>query len=148
MPAIQVHSVLDCVRDIHRGLSRQYRELSESAANEKLKLLYEDMASREKKFSAVVDDFEREAEKDVLTTWLQFIPEEVVKFARNALDVGEPGSLEEAIEELQAVNRLLGDAYRDVAEETECGHLCELFRNLAELEANNDLHLSKVMLEE
>lgn len=148
MPAMQVQSVLECVRDLHQTLARQYVDLSSKAGNEKLKLLYTDMAGREKEFAKVVRDFERAAEDDVLTTWLQFVPDEVVDFTTDSVINGEPRSLEDTVEQLQKVGRTLGDAYHKVAGETECGHLCDLFRNLAALEANNDRHLSKLMLEE
>jgi hypothetical protein len=148
MPAVQVQRVLDCLRDVHEALAEHCRGLSEAAGEEKLKLLFADVASREERFATAVDEFERTAGKDILTTWLQFVPDDVMSIVQAATDGPPAASLDEAIEQLQQVNRALADAYRHVARETECGHLCELFRNLVELEENNDRHLSKVMLGE
>ena len=148
MPAVQVQRVLDCLRDVHQGLAEHCRGLSDAAGDEKLRLLFADVAGREERFAESVDDFERTAGKDVLTTWLQFVPEDVMSIVQTATDAPSATSLDEAVEQLQQVNRALAEAYRDVARETECGHLCELFRDLAALEENNDRHLSKVMLGE
>lgn len=148
MSAVQVRQILDSVREIHHSLAARYRELSSETDHDRLKLLFDDVAIREERFAAVVNGFENAARDEVLTTWLQFVPEDVVKFTQ-AVNNGPPfASLEEAIEHIQQVNRVLGDAYRKVAGETECADLRDLFRNLATLEENNDRHLSKILFGE
>ena len=106
------------------------------------------MTTREEQFATVVNESENAAGQDILTTWVLFVPEDVLKLAQAATHGPPAASLEEAIEQIQQIGRTLGAAYREVAEETECGHVSELFRNLAMLEENNDRHLSMVLLGE
>jgi hypothetical protein len=148
MPAGQVSEILDAVRGVHRQLAARYHELDESASDERIKLLLEDMERRETKFDECVEQYESEEGAAVLNTWLQFVPDEVLHLDHIAERLAAPRSLSELVEETLRLNSSLCDAYLTLAQKAPIPALRELFTDLANIEERNDCHYAEALLDE
>jgi hypothetical protein len=147
MPAAQVFSILDGIRQVHRQLAARYHELDKVATDERIQLLLEDMQKREQAFDDCIARYESEKSPAVLNTWLQFVPDEAVRIYHIAEQLTMPRTLEDLVEETLSLNTTLIDAYRLMADEAPTPELSTLFADLAKLEVRNDCHYAKMLLD-
>lgn len=147
MPARQVSEILDAVRGVHRQLADRYRELDQAASDERIKLLLEDMERRERQFDRCLARYGSEERPGVMNTWLQFVPEEVLKIDRLSERLTEPRSLSQLVEETLELNSSLSEAYLALAKQAPTPDIEELFTDLANLEESNDSHYVEALLD-
>ncbi len=148
MPAQQVVQILDAIREVHRRLADRYRELSDATTDDRLQLLLDDMQRREEQFDDCVAQYELNEPPAILHTWLQFVPEEAVKVSDLARKLAAPRTLEELVEETLRLNSTLCDAHLALSREAPIPELRDLFRDLANIEEQNDCHYAKVLFDE
>lgn len=147
MPARQVSAILDAIRAVHSQLANRYRELKQSATDERIILLLQDMQRREEKFSQCVADYESQDNTSVLNTWLQFIPDEVLQVDAIADQLSAPCSLTDLVEMTLKLNHNLVLAYLVLARNAPTTELQDLFANLAKIEERNDTHYVEALLD-
>jgi len=149
MPARQVRDVVHEIRRVHRLLAGHFRDLAASTRDDQFRVLLTDIEAREKHFADCLSNFEEDADEDALGTWIQFVPEAAVATAdlsERLQDAPPSDCLEDAVQEIQMIDRALGDAYRELADQSDCDKIRELFQNLAKLADNNDHHYSNMLL--
>lgn len=147
MPGRQVIEILDTIRDVHRQLADRYGELDEAAADERIRLLLEDMQRREQEFDQTVAQCESDTPPSILETELESVPEKAVHINHIRERLAQPRTLEELVEETLLLNSTLCDAYLTIAREAPSPQVGELFQKLARLEERNDCHYARAVLD-
>lgn len=77
MPYEQVQNILDLARSFHRKLADFYQELDEATEEEKerMKLVLQYLQDHERTLDRKLSQFQTDAPKNILDTWVQFPPE-------------------------------------------------------------------------
>jgi hypothetical protein len=147
VPGRQVIEILDSIRDVHRRLADRYGELDEAAADERIRLLLEDMQRREQEFDEAVARCESETPPAILETELESVPEKAVDINHIRERLAQPRTLEELVEETLLLNSTLCNAYLTIAREAPSPQITRLFQELARLEELNDCHYARAILD-
>jgi hypothetical protein len=147
MPSQRICDILDRVRSVHQRLLERYQALNHVTHDEEVQLLLADLERRESTFIGCLEGFKVEGSRQVLESWLQFVPEEVIRLEEFTSQLPPAESVEGLVNEVIEVNRSLQGAYRALADCCDLPKVRELFENLAQWEENLDKHLSKVLLQ-
>ena len=67
----QTKDVLDYARTFHRQLSEYYDSLSKLAEKQRVKMLLDYLSRHEKHLDEILADYEEDASKKVMNTWLK-----------------------------------------------------------------------------
>ncbi|MFG0333804.1 MAG: hypothetical protein ACF8TS_10615 [Maioricimonas sp. JB049] len=147
MPAKQVKDVLEWMRSVHKDVCSRFESLGTHVDNERVKLLLGYIERKETLLSDSLQQYEREAPRSVLETWVQFYPDEVQDRRRLLQDLEDDATLEGVVEHCQQVDRALIRTCQIVAGEADCEKVSSLFTSLAGLEENMDHLYSKALLD-
>lgn len=126
--------MLEYAKSFHLRLRDYYEELSEDARDERLALLLEYMSRHEKNMSAALADYQPQAAKGILNTWLQFVPEEPIQQALAENEVRSDMSVGQVVQRALKVDQGLIDLYGELADTTAVPRVQELFTSLLEQE--------------
>ena len=130
----QTRDVLDYVRDFHKKLGDFYDDLADHQDKERIKMLLTYMARHEKYLEEMLDEYEKNASKKVMDSWLQCAPEmEMVDiFATVKLDPDM--SVDDIISLAVKLDDYLIEVYRKVADSAELEEVKNIFTKLLEKE--------------
>ncbi len=149
MPSRQVRDVVDHVRSYHRNLAQQLDALGklEKAANARLELLLNYMARHENNIEKALAKYEVDAEKNVLDTWLKFVPDESLDRALRHLDLHDGMDAEDVLGAVLSFDKSLIELYQELADETPLPEVHELFTDLLKMEDSKDRQYALSVLE-
>ncbi len=147
MPSRQVKDILDHVRGYHHKLGRRFSELSARESDERLALLLKYLAGHEKKFEESLAAYEDDAAKEVLNTWLKFVPDETIDGALKHFDLRDDMDADEIIAAVLAFDKSLIDLYRQLADKAPIARIQEVFMNLLQMEESKDRQYARSVLD-
>jgi hypothetical protein len=130
----QIRNLLDQVRELHGQLAEYYKSLSVKADQRRVALLLDYLSSHERNLQASLADYEEEASRKVLDTWVDcsHLERMVATCAPTALtpDTGVDGVTHVAMD----VDECLMQCYQEIADNAESDSVREVFRNLMAME--------------
>jgi len=135
--------VLDHAREFHGQVSVYYRQLGKKVQKERVKMLLEYMSRHEKHLEENLARYEEDVSGRILNTWFQYPPPKdilktVVSFT---LEGKENLTVDEVIDLALRIDDCLIQLYKQMAAESECGDVREVFTNLLEMEKHREMDL-------
>ena len=139
----QTKDVLDYVRKFHGQLSEYYDSMSQIAEKERVKMLLDYLSRHEKHIEASVAEFEKDASKNILNTWFQFMPKNFPPdcFEKNGLKPNM--SVDEVITVALHFDDCLVELYKVMAKEAEISEVKDLFTTLLKMEQQEERTLAR-----
>jgi rubrerythrin len=126
--------MLDHVRDFHGRLAQYYSQLSDKAAQERVKLVLDHISSHEKNLQKGLGAYGDDASRQVMDTWADCRHcEEILKTCEQAPIVPEM-TVDGVTRVAMDVDRCLLSFYREVAGNAESESVREVFRSLIDME--------------
>lgn len=130
----QIRDLLDQVRGFHGELANYYAQLSGAVAQERVKLLLEYLSSHERNLEAGLADYEDDASRAVLETWVDETECSRMLASCRATQLTRDMSVEDVAKLAMQIDECLIRTYRHLAEEAEPDSVRDVFRNLVTLE--------------
>ena len=134
MRKTQVRSILDQVREFHGQLDEYYGRLSDTATQQRVKMLLDYMASHERNLQKGMAAYEENASRQVMDTYVdcKYCDEILATCQRTPIapEMGLDGVVKVAMD----VDRCLLRFYREVASNAESEVVRKVFRNLIDAE--------------
>src|SRR5690606_32774712 len=131
-----VKDVLDFARQLHEALSRQYSELEQLSTSERAQLMLGYLVRHEQRLTEALRDYEEDAAKGILRTWLQYAPRldpgPLVEKVRG-VDLNDIEAV--VVAGLEVDDHLLA-IYREIEEQADIEPLREVARSLQQIERN------------
>ena len=126
----QAQNILDQVHEFHGKLSEYYDQLSDKAAQQRVKILLDYMSSHEKNRQAGLAAYKEDASWQVLNTWVDCsCCEEILVTCKQMLVMPEM-SVDNVTKVFKDVGECLIRFYREVTRSVEREVVREVFRNL------------------
>lgn len=147
MASRQVKDILDHIRACHHKMSEKLTGSGGHQSDERLGLLLKYMARHEQHFDDALADYEKDAAKGVLDTWLPFVNEETLDAALKNIEFRDDMTPDEIVGAILEFDKSLLELYRELASETSIPHVRELFLNLLEMEENKDHQYARSVLD-
>lgn len=134
MRYIQIRDTLDQVRVFHGHLAEYYGQLSDRAAQQRVKMLLDHISTRQRNLQLSMAAFEEGASRQVMDTWVDWSRcEEIIPTCEQT--PFSPGlSVNGVVKLAMDVDRCLLHFYREVAAIAETETVREVFRNLIDME--------------
>lgn len=142
----QTRDLLDHARDFHRRLGRFYEELHENAPAGQTRKLLENLTEHEQGLGQRLKEYEEGVSGNILDTFFKYMLNGVEDyFAQyHVPDVIETGDVVAAA---RYFNDHLESFYKEMAGKAQSEHVREVLLNLMKMEQQEQLSLSKQMLE-
>ena len=134
MRLTQVRNTLDQVREFHGQLANYYTQLSDEAAQQRLKLLLDHLASHETHLQESMAAYEQDAPKKVMDTYVDCIYCDEILATCEQTPITPEMSIEGVIQVAMDVDTCLLRFYREVAESADSVTVREVFGNLIDAE--------------
>jgi rubrerythrin len=126
--------MLDQVADYHGQLANYYSQLSDDAAQQRVKMLLDYMASHEINLQGSLAAYEEDASRQILNTYVDCKQCDDVLVTCQQMPIEPEMSVDGVIKAAMDVDRCLLRFYREVAENAEPESVRDVFRNLVEME--------------
>jgi rubrerythrin len=128
--------MLDEVRDFHGQLAEYYHQLSESTDRQRVKLLLDHMSDHEKQLQESLRDYEEDASKQVMNTWVDCKYCNEVLATCEQIPIGPETSVDSIVQATLDIDSCLVRFYREVADKAESEKVRDVFQNLVDMEEN------------
>lgn len=130
----QTKDVLEHARSFHQRVSDFYHRLSDQTDQQRLKLLLDYMAQRERELARALDQFTEGSSREVLDTWFQFCcDDETLKLCPEAL-LYDDMSPEQIIRAGVALSQCFIDLFGEIANTSDSETVRTVFQSLLESE--------------
>ena len=139
----QTRDVLENSIDFHMRTSSLYAELSEKTIDPRAKLLLNYMSIHEKELMDNQKQFNKNASKKVMDTWLQFTPEQSNQSFFNDLSLSESFSIRDVTGLGFEIDNYLETLYLALEGEADCEDVIDLFHTIRNIELQEKKELSK-----
>jgi rubrerythrin len=126
--------MLDEVREFHGQLSDYYHELSDSADQQRVKLLLDHMSDHERHLQESLGAYEEDASKQLMDTWVDCKYCDEVLATCQRTPIAQETSVDGVIRATMDIDGCLIRFYREVAEKVNSQTIRDVFRNLIDLE--------------
>ncbi len=126
--------MLDQVREFHGQLAEYYGQLSDKAAQQRLKMLLDHMSSHEKHLQTSLAAYEEDASRQVMDTYVDCIYCDEILATCEQSPVTAKMNVNRVIKIALDVDNCLLRFYREVAANADSERVRELFRNLIDME--------------
>jgi rubrerythrin len=126
--------MLDQVADYHGQLANYYSQLSDDAAQQRVKMLLDYMASHEINLQESLAAYEEDASRQILNTYVDCKQCDDVLMTCQQMPIEPEMSVDGVIKAAMDVDRCLLRFYREVSENADPESVREVFRNLIEME--------------
>ena len=131
----QTRDILDYVREFHKKLSDFYHDLADHSDKERVKMLLDYMARHQKHFEENLAEYETDASKTIMESWLQCAPEMDMEGVFKGIKLDpDMMSVEDVIRIAVDLDDYLINLYQEVANCTESKEIKEIFVKLMEKE--------------
>lgn len=130
MSFCQVSDLLKAARQFHRDLREYFEASREEPQRERVRLLLDYMAARERDLEAELARFAAHAPRGALDTYFQFADENELQAAPRRLAPGM--TIDQVVEAALAFDRVLIDFFSRLAEMADTEGVAEIFRSLAQ----------------
>jgi hypothetical protein len=130
----KTRDVLDHVKRIHEQVSARCEEVCGKSGDERIRILFNYIAERERNLARAVSEFTGETADPVLDTWFQYTTDDATLDALLTSGFQPDMVPEDLMRTTMAISDRLLDMYRNMLEATDTDELREVFRNLLEHE--------------
>ena len=134
MRLTQVRNMLDQVGEFHGQLAEYYSQLSDTAAQQRVKMLLDHLSSHEQHLQTSLAAYEEDASRQVMDTYVDCIYCDEILATCEQTPVTPEMSVDGVIRVAMDVDNCLLRFYREVAAKADSETVREVFRNLIELE--------------
>jgi len=134
MRKTQVRSMLDQVREFRGQLDEYYSRLSDTATQQRVKMLLDYMASHERNLQKSMAEYEESASRYVMDTYVDCKYCDEILATCQRTPIAPEMSLDGVVKVAMDVDHCLLRFYREVAGNTESEVVREVFRNLIDAE--------------
>lgn len=138
-----IKDVIDFSRHLHEALSRQYAELEQLATSERAQLMLDYLNRHEQHLAAALKDYEVDAAKGIMDTWLQYTPELDAHPVLERIRDMDINNVEEVVATALATDEYLREIYEEVAQRADLDELREVARSLRQIESNEQHRLAR-----
>lgn len=126
--------MLDQVREFHGQLAEYYSQLSDTVAQQRVKLLLDHMSSHERHLQAGLAAYEEAASQQVMNTYVDCIYCDEILATCEQTPITPQMNVDGVIGVAMDVDNCLLRFYREVAANADSEAVRELFRNLIDAE--------------
>jgi rubrerythrin len=126
--------MLDQVREFHGQLAEYYGQLSDKAAQQRLKMLLDHMSSHEKHLQTSLAAYEEDASRQVMDTYVDCAYCDEIMATCEQTPVTPQMNVNRVIKIALDVDNCLLRFYREVAANADSETVREVFRNLIDME--------------
>ena len=147
MPYKKTRDILDRAKAFHSNISKHYHALSAAAEKEKVKILLDYLSRHEKNLAKSLEEYEEEASREILENWFKFTPEISIGECIEDIEVTSSMSLDDVISLAICYDDRLVDLYREAARISPSEKVRDVFKNLLEMEKEEELILMRNALE-
>ena len=130
----QIRNTLDEVRDFHGQLAEYYSQLSDKAAQQRVKMLLDHMSSHERNLQTSMAAYEEGASRQVMDTWMDCSQCEELIMTCEQTPIAPDLNVDSVIKVAMDVDRCLLHFYREIARSAESETVRDVFRSLIEME--------------
>ena len=134
----QVKDVLQQAKLFYKKTANFYEQLSRESDQERVKLLLNYMAKREKAFEQIVDRFHNESKQSIIQQWMQFTPPRTVTKALDELKKKPIESVDELMQMATTMDDALIEYYRTLVNISRKPEVRDAFINLMEATLKKD----------
>lgn len=135
----QVKDVLDYGQKIHADLQSFYRSINDEKQQIRVEMLLDFLGRHEQHREEALADFEGEAKKHILDTWLQYKPSIDIEKLIGDQSIQPNMTIDEVTKIAIDLDNALIELYRETAAATDIPQVKQLFENLLEMEYNEKL---------
>lgn len=126
----QTSDVLDHVGLFHRRVSDLYRQLTEHASSERVRMLLDYMARHEAQLAKSVADYKAESPPQVLASWFKYTHDEDIFEPLQGVDPEADLPFDDVLDLAVELDAQLLELYREMAERAQSPEVKDLFNNL------------------
>ena len=130
-------------RDVHAMIAKHFHEMADKTENARVKMLLDYFEAHERHLQNALDQYEANAPAAVLNTWFQFSSCESKLDQLKSLFSDKNVSTDEVIDQVLTLDECIMDMYRKTASEAETDEVREMFRNILEMEENEQRRIVK-----
>ncbi len=144
----QTSDVLDHVGLFHRRLGELYRQLTEHASSERVKMLLAYMARHEAQLARKIADYKAESPPRVLASWFKYTHDEDIFEPLKGVDPEADLPFDDVLDLAVELDAQLLELYREMAERARAPEVKDMFNSLLlrEMEEKQDLMRSALGL--
>lgn len=139
----QTRDVLENSVDFHLRTSSLYAELSHKTIDPRAKLLLNFMSIHEKELVDNQKQFNKDASKRIMDTWLQFTAEQSNQSFFNELTYGDSLTISDVTGIGFEIDNYLETLYLALESEADCQDVRDLFHTIRNIELQEKKELSK-----
>lgn len=147
----QVKNMLDHIRDFHGQLAEYYNQVSNSAGQERIKLLLDHMSKHEQDLQEGLRAYQEVASQGAMDAYVDCEYCSEILLSCKQTPIAPQTSIEGVIKVAMDVDNCLMRFFREAAQQAETETVREIFRNLVEMEeaelrrlALNALHVTDI----
>ena len=134
MRYMQVKNMLDQIRDFHGQLAEYYNQVSNSAGQQRIKMLLDHMSKHEKDLQEGLRSYEETASQGTMDTYVDCEYCNEILVTCKQTPIAPETSVEGVIKVAMDVDNCLMRFFREAAQQAETESVREVFRNLVEME--------------
>ena len=134
-----IREILDYAKTYHSQLGDYYARLRDVADKERMKILLDYMSRHEAHMQDYLADYEQEAAKKVLDTWLKYSPVKAEVHGLKDIALNPDMSIEEVIKMSMKLDACLVDIYKEMADRSPSQECKDLFNDLLEMEKQEEI---------
>ena len=139
----KTREVLDHIRRLHQEVSARCEQVCGEADQERIHILLNYIAERERNQARAVSEFEQETADQVLDTWFQYTADDAALDALLSSSF-EPGMApDDIMNAMMAISDHLLDMYRGMLEAADTDELRRVFQNLLDHEQKEKEKLAR-----
>lgn len=126
----QVKDVLAQARQFYRYTAEYYQKLREKSDRQRVRMLLDYMARREKGFAEIVAEYQDSAADKITETWMQFTPPQAVTDYLESLETRPVQSVDELLKIAREIDQHLLDYYQTLVNTAPLPKIRAAFANL------------------
>ncbi len=140
----QAGELLDAVRGFHRELADFYRQLSDRAAKDRVRVLLDYMSRHEENFEAALADYDDQSARALLKTFMQFAPDPAILAIPDVEHIDSGMTVDDVIDLAMNLDERLVRFYSEAADLSQVEDLRVLFGKLKQRENARKAALSQI----
>lgn len=130
----QVKDVIDYCRKLHHDIGEFYDTLGKEVEQQRVKMLLTYLSRHETHLEESLKDYEAGASRNILDTWLQFVPTPEVEASIKRFNINPNMSVDEVIDKTINFDNALIALYKEAVNETSDPNVSAVFENLIIME--------------
>ena len=129
----RVRDILKILEDEHNQINLYYEHLSKKLKEKRLKLILDHVIQNKNNFKNIIEKYEREGQKSLLDTWIQFFPEQSLKLEMDEIELRPDMSIDEVMKVVIDFDGRLENYFRYLSETTKSSYLKIVFGNFSDI---------------